>query len=142
LVSNGKLLQELSGVSFGVSLITGIQISRKPVNLYNQQTGTLLSDDVDLSAGCWTRKFLDILEKYVPQKDLTRCRNLPWLTRNVVRHMRKRNSMFLRAKRSKNPTHFAKYRNEVTMMLQPAKQNYFNMLTSANSKQFGRRLNL
>jgi len=47
--------------------------------------------------------------------------------------------MFLRAKRSKNPTDFAKckkIRNEVTMMLRAAKQNYLNTLMSANSKKF------
>ena len=53
----------------------------------------------------WTRKFLEIMEECVPQQELKRRRNLPWLTKNVVRHMRKRNNMFLRAKRSKNPTH-------------------------------------
>ena len=53
--------------------------------------------------------------------------------------------MFLRAKRSKNPTHFAKYkkiRNDVTAMLRSAKQNYFNSLTSANSKQFWKTVRL
>jgi len=49
------------------------------VNLFNQQTGILSSDDVDLSAECWTRKFLDIKEERVPQKDLTKCRNLPYV---------------------------------------------------------------
>ena len=47
--------------------------------------------------------------------------------------------MFQRIKRSKNPTHFAKYkkiRNNVTTMLQTAKQNYFDSLTFANNKQF------
>jgi len=34
MVSNGKLLQELPGVSLSVSGITGMQIFRKPVNLY------------------------------------------------------------------------------------------------------------
>ena len=51
--------------------------------------------------------------------------------------------MFLRAKRSKNSTHFAKYmkiRNEVTMMLPAAK--LFNTLTSANSKQFWKTVKL
>ena len=59
--------------------------------------------------------------------------------------MRKRNNMFLRAKRSKNPTHFAKYkkiRNNVTTMLRSAKQSYFNSLTSANSKQFWKTVKL
>ena len=53
--------------------------------------------------------------------------------------------MFLRAKQSKNPTHFAKYkkiRNNVTKMLQSAKQSYFNSLTSANSKQFWKTVKL
>ena len=53
--------------------------------------------------------------------------------------MRKRNSIFLTAKRKKNPSHLAKYkknRNKVTVMLRAAKNNYFNSLTSANSKQF------
>ena len=53
--------------------------------------------------------------------------------------MRKRNSIFLTAKRKKNPSHLEKYkkiRNKVTVMLRAAKNNCFNSLTSANSKQF------
>ena len=53
--------------------------------------------------------------------------------------------MFQRAKRSKNPTHFAKYkeiRNDVTMVLRTAKQKYFDSLTSANSKQFWKTVKL
>ena len=94
----------------------------------------------------WTRKFLEIMEECIPQQELKKKRrNLPWLTKNVVRHMQKRNNMFPRAKRSKNPTHFAKYkkiRNNVTTMLRSAKQSYFNSLTSANSKQFWKTVNL
>ena len=71
--------------------------------------------------------------------DLKRCRNLPWLTKNIVQHIRKRNNIFQRTKRSKNPTHFAKYkkiRHDVITIVRTAKQNYFDSLTSANSKQF------
>ena len=53
--------------------------------------------------------------------------------------------MFQRAKRSKNPTHFTKYkkiRNDVTMMLRTAKQKYFDSLTSANNKQFWKTVKL
>ena len=59
---------------------------------------SLLSDNVDQSTENWTRKFLEIMEECVPQQELKRRQNLPWLTKNVVRHMRKRNNMFLRAK--------------------------------------------
>ena len=106
---------------------------------------SLLSDNIDLSTENWTRKFLEITEECIPQQELKKCRNLPWLTKNVVWHMRKRNNMFLRAKQSKNPTHFAKYkkiRNNVTTMLRSAKQRYFNSLTSANSKQFWKTVKL
>ncbi len=97
---------------------------------------SLLSDDVDLSTELWKRKFLEIMEECVPQRDLKRRRNLHWLTKNIVQHMRKRN---------KKPTHFEKYkkvRNDVTMMLRAAKKNFFNSLTSANSKQFWKTVKL
>ena len=106
---------------------------------------SLLSDNVDLSTENWTSRFLEIMEECIPQQELKKRRNLPWLTKNVMRHVRKRNNMFLRAKRSKNPTHFAKYkkiRNNVTTMLRSAKQRYFNSLTSANSKQFWKTVKL
>lgn len=102
---------------------------------------SLLSDDVDLSTELWTKKFLEIMEECVPQRGLKRRRNLPWLTKSIVRHMRKRNSVFMRAKRSKNPTHLAKYkqlRNKVTLMLRAAKKNYFNshrQVTSISGRQ-------
>ena len=106
---------------------------------------SLLSDNVDLSTENWTSRFLEIMEECIPQQELKKRRNLPWLTKNVMRHVRKRNNMFLRAKWSKNPTHFAKYkkiRNNVTTMLRSAKQRYFNSLTSANSKQFWKTVKL
>ena len=82
-----------------------MQISRKLVNW-----DSLLSDDVDLSTELWTRKFLEILEECIPHRDLKRRRSLPCLMKNIVRHMRKRNSIFLTAKRKKNPSHLEKYK--------------------------------
>ena len=66
--------------------------ARKIIQATNWKS--LLSDDVDLSTEQWTKKFLEIMEECVPQRDLKRRRNLPWLTKNIVRHIRKRNTMF------------------------------------------------
>ena len=62
-----------------------------------QQTDwdSLLSDNIDLSTRMCTQKFIEIMEECIPQRDLaSRKRNLPWLTKNIVRHMGKRNSLF------------------------------------------------
>lgn len=100
---------------------------------------SLLSDDVNLSTELWSKKFLDIMKECIPQQDLKKRRNLPWLTKNIVRHMRKRNAMFQRAKRTKDPSLLGRYkkmRNKVLNMLRSAKQNYFNSLSTAKNKQF------
>ena len=106
----------------------------------------LLSDDVDRSTKLWTKRFLDIMEECVPQRVLqNRKRNLPWLTKNIIRHMRKRNSLFQGAKRTADPARFNKYkrmRNKVTAMLRSAKQKYFDSLSTAGNKKFWKTVKL
>ena len=106
----------------------------------------LLSDDVERSTKLWTKRFLDIMEECVPQRVLqNRKRNLPWLTKNIIRHMRKRNSLFQGAKRTADPARFNKYkrmRNKVTAMLRSAKQKYFDSLSTAGNKKFWKTVKL
>ena len=87
------------------TLIAGAYGSLKMLTFQGliQQTDwdSLLSDNIDLSTRIWTQKFIEIIEECIPQHDLaSRKRNLPWLTKNIARHMRKRNSLFQRAKQS------------------------------------------
>ena len=60
----------------------------------------LLTDDINESLGNWQAKFMGIIEDCVPKKVLPKRRNLPWMTRNLTRAMRKRNHLFRCAKKS------------------------------------------
>ena len=75
----------------------------------------------------------------IPQQTLKRRRNVPWLTKNITRHIRKRNAAFHATKRSDRPevtTKYKKLRNEVVKMLREAKNSYFNRLNIGSRKQF------
>ena len=62
----------------------------------------VLSDDVDISTELWIKKFLEIMEECtcIPRRNLSK-KNLPWLTKNIVKQIWKRNDMFRKAKKSK-----------------------------------------
>ena len=63
----------------------------------------LVEDDIDVSAANWHYQFMEIMEACIPRKTL-RCRkNLPWLTRDITRAMRKRNAAFRASKTSASP---------------------------------------
>ena len=99
----------------------------------------LLSDDADISAEQWTKRFLHIMEECIPSITIKRRKNLPWLNTNIVRHMRMRNKMFQKAKRSHKQQHllqFKKLRNKVVTMLRQEKIKYFNSLSGADNKSF------
>ena len=99
----------------------------------------LLSDDVDISAEQWTKHFLYIMEECIPSAIIKSRKNLPWLNTNIIRHMRKRNNMFRKAKRSHKKQHllqFKKLRNECVTMLRQEKLKYFNSLSGASNKTF------
>ena len=99
---------------------------------------SLLSEDVDQSAERWTQQFLGIMEKCIPRKHLKKSKHLPWLSSNIVRHIRRRNDLFQKASRSKDSSHFNKYkklRNKVVQMIRSAKKNFFHSMTPS-SKQF------
>jgi hypothetical protein len=92
----------------------------------------LLSDDADISAKQWTKRFLYIMEKCIPSTTIISRKNLPWLNTNIVRHMRMRNKMFQKAKRSHKLLQFKKLRNKVVTMLRQEKIS----LSGADNKTF------
>ena len=70
---------------------------------------SLLSENVDESTVRWTERYLAIMEQCIPRHSVRRKHNLPWLTTNIVRHIRKRNTMFQKAKRSKKESHYDQF---------------------------------
>jgi len=99
----------------------------------------LLTDDINESLGNWQAKFMGIIEDCVPKKVLPKRRNLPWMTRNLTRAMRKRNHLFRRAKKSGSTTVLKQYkdeRNKIVRELRRAKRRYFQKLNPSNPKQF------
>ena len=66
-------------------------------------------------------------------------RNLPWLSKNLVQLMRKRNMLFSHAKRTKQKSDFEKYkriRNMVVSQLRAAKSRFFKTTNPRNAKKF------
>ena len=99
----------------------------------------LHEDDIDRSAINWHKRFMEIMIACISRKSLRRRRNLPWLTKNIIQHIRKRNAAFQAAKNSAKTEKYSKFRklrNEVVSMLRNAKSSYFKKINPHNKKQF------
>ena len=99
---------------------------------------SLISGDVDQSAERWTQQFLEIMEKCIPRQHLKKRKQLPWLSSNIVKHIKKRNALFQEASKTKDDSQFNKYkrmRNKVVDMIRGAKKKFFSLMTPSN-KQF------
>jgi len=54
---------------------------------------SLLTGDVNESLANWEAKYMEIIELCIPKKSLPKRRNLPWLTKDLNRAIRKRKLM-------------------------------------------------
>ena len=64
---------------------------------------------------------------------------MPWITKNISRHIRMRNTAFQAARKFTKPAQFLKYRklrNKVVKMVRSAKSSYFKNLNPRNKKHF------
>ena len=87
----------------------------------------------------WHNKFMEIMSTCIPHQSLRRRRNVPWLTMNIIWHIRMRNATFQAARKSSKPAQHSKYRklrNKVVKMMRNAKSSYFKNLNPRNRKQF------
>ena len=103
------------------------------------------SGDVNTCWAAWHSTFMDIMGKCIPQVVLHSRRNLPWLTKSVIQAIRKRNSLFRAAKRSKSLASYQRYRaarNHVVALLRLNKSKYFKKLQSKDSKAFWKAIRL
>ena len=92
----------------------------------------------------WESRFMAIMEQCIPHSQATKQQNLPWVTKQVLAAMRKRNQLFRKAQRHGDSTTRGKYtsaRNKALKLLKQAKRMYFAGL-KPNSKQFWKTVKL
>ena len=71
---------------------------------------SIITDEINKSTEHWTEKFLSIMEECIPRANIKPRKYLPWITTNIIRHMRKRNNTFRKAKRTQKSKHLLKYK--------------------------------
>ena len=107
--------------------------------------GLLHEVDVDRASFNWCNKFMEVMSSCIPKQSLKRRMNVPWLTKNISRHIRLRNAAFQTARKCAKPAQFFKYkklRNKVVKMVKSAKSSYFKNLNPRNKKCFEKLQNI
>ena len=82
---------------------------------------------------------MSIMEDCVPNVQLPNRRNLPWLTKDIVRTIKKRNYYYRLARehgRSEDCDRYKCLRNDVVSALRLGKATFFNTLNPNLSKNF------
>ena len=105
-------------------------------------------DDVDGYWDCWKKMFNEVIEEHLPlRKVRAREHSLPWINQGLRKMMRMRNYYGTKAKKSKKPEDWEKYktvRNEVTSMIRQARVQYYKKIGEAagrNPRNMWRELN-
>ena len=105
----------------------------------------LCSEDINICWDNWLHKFMQIMEKCIPRGFLRSRKNLPWLTKPLIKLIRKRNSLFKAAKNSKSQGAYRKLtvaRNQVVALLRRNKSEFFRKLPKSNAKEFWKSIKL
>ena len=77
------------------------------------------------------------METCIPKGTLPKKKKLPWLTKNLIRAMRKRNWLYRRARNSGQATWYKAARNKALAMLRNEKQSYFDKhVNNVSNRQF------
>ena len=99
------------------------------------------SADINICWNNWKQCFLGIMEVCIPRATLPNSFSPPWLSKEIIQRIRKRNYLYKKANGNRNSTSFVQYkrlRNSVVSALRQAKFNYFNHLDPKSGKTFWR----
>ena len=111
----------------------------KACRLIEEMDWNCILTDVNISRANFTERFLTIMEECIPH------RNLPWLTKNIIQLIRRRNLFFKKTKKSMSEVYIQKYKrlkNKIVSLLRNKKKEYFNTLTTAGNKDFRKTIKL
>ena len=95
--------------------------------------------DIQISWKRFKSTFLDVMEQCIPRSVLPVRNNLPWLTKEIIQLIRKRNHHFRKAKCSGDRDDYLKFRqvrNRVVAELRLAKRRFFANLYPQNQQEF------
>lgn len=84
----------------------------------------------------WSVIFMEIMQSSIPTTTLPPRRNRPWLTKQLVQAIRRRNALYKRAKATNDFTKYRQNRNKIVNYLRSAKQAYFGKLNPRKPKEF------
>ena len=54
----------------------------------------IVNEDVNASWNNWSQRFMEIMESCIPHARLPRRKNLPWLSKQIIQLIKKRNSLY------------------------------------------------
>ena len=75
-------------------------------------------NDIQLTWSNWKKKiFLDIMDECIPISIVPIRKNLPWLTKDIIQLMRKRNNLFKKARVSNDPKDLQQFKTEMKLSL-------------------------
>ena len=86
--------------------------------------------------------FLHVMEQCIPKAVLPQ---MPWLTKEIIQLIKRRNYFFRKAHNNGNDNDFAKFRqlcNRVASILRLEKQKFFSELVPNNTKEFWKKISL
>ena len=96
----------------------------------------LFSNDINETWTKWCDQFLKIMCECIPTKTLPNRKNLPWLSKDLVNSIKRRNLLYKKGKLRGNLSMYKVMRNRVTSNLRKAKKAYFQNIDPKNPKEF------
>lgn len=81
-------------------------------------------DNIDCFWTSWHQHFLSIMKESIPNTALRSRRNLPWLNKQLIQAMLRRNKLFKQAKISGDFSKYKAVRNKTLRQLRSAKRSY------------------
>lgn len=98
-------------------------------------------NDINITLRNFQTHFMELMERCIPRCALPRRKNLPWLTKQIIQLMHKRNALLKKSRKSPSlKSKYKQYRNKVSALIRSAKRKYFRQLKPSN-KHFWKLMN-
>ena len=101
--------------------------------------GLTAVSSIDAAWDLWEQKFMPVMEECIPRATISQQWKLPWMNRWIKSKIRKRNSIYRKARTTGCSSLWSKYvslRNEVVHLLRQSKKNHLKRMSKLGSKQF------